>query len=102
MEKEVKSIIINGETAIKPYFYIKNKKLHCRYSVDKCVTPDDRQKIFVANGAESERVFVELKGDYTGIILNCMGEQLIDNLSLNKGVNVINIPIGGLAILNRK
>ena len=72
------------------------------YSVDKCVTPDDRQKIFVANGAESERVFVELKGDYTAIILNCMGEQLIDNLSLNKGVNVMNIPIGGLAILNRK
>lgn len=44
MGKEIKSIIINGETAIKPYFYIKNKKLHCRYSVDKCVLLSDTEE----------------------------------------------------------
>lgn len=42
--KEIKSIIINGETAIKPYFYLKNKKLHCRYSVDKCVFLSDTEE----------------------------------------------------------
>lgn len=28
---------INGETAIKPYYYLRNGKLHVRYTVDRCV-----------------------------------------------------------------
>lgn len=28
---------INGETAIKPYYYLRNNKLHVRYTVDRCV-----------------------------------------------------------------
>lgn len=30
-------IVINGETAIKPYFYIRNGLLHVRYTVDRCI-----------------------------------------------------------------
>ena len=29
--------IINGETAIKPYYYLRNGLLHVRFTVDKCV-----------------------------------------------------------------
>ena len=28
---------INGETAVKPYYYLSNNKLHVRYTVDRCV-----------------------------------------------------------------
>lgn len=28
---------INGETAIKPYYYFRNGVLHVRYTVDRCV-----------------------------------------------------------------
>lgn len=28
---------INGETAIKPYYYLRNGLLHVRYTVDRCV-----------------------------------------------------------------
>lgn len=30
-------IVINGETAIKPYGYLRNGLLHVRYTVDRCV-----------------------------------------------------------------
>ena len=72
------------------------------YSVDKCIIPDEKQRIFIANGAESDRVFAELKSDFIAVILNCMGEQISEKVSLNKGLNVLNIPIGGLAILTQK
>lgn len=29
--------VINGETAIKPYYYLRNGLLHARYTVDRCV-----------------------------------------------------------------
>ena len=44
-ERVIKSIIIDGETAIKPFFYLKNKKLHCRYTVDKCILLSDIEDI---------------------------------------------------------
>lgn len=28
---------INGETAIKPYYYFRNGLLHVRYNVDRCI-----------------------------------------------------------------
>ena len=30
-------IVINGETAIKPYRYLRNGLLHVRYTVDRCI-----------------------------------------------------------------
>ena len=30
-------IEINGETAIKPYYYLRNGLLHARYTVDRCI-----------------------------------------------------------------
>jgi alpha-galactosidase len=71
------------------------------YSVDKCVIPDEKQTIYVANGTESERVFVELKAEYTAKVFNCMGEEVSSNISLSNGLNSLNIPVGGIAILNK-
>lgn len=30
-------LVINGETAIKPYYYLRNGLLHARYTVDRCI-----------------------------------------------------------------
>ena len=32
-----KRTYINGETAIKPYYYFRNGKIHVRYLVDRCI-----------------------------------------------------------------
>ena len=32
-----KPVTINGETAIKPYFYLRNGYIHARYTVDRCM-----------------------------------------------------------------
>ena len=71
------------------------------YSVDKCVKPDERDTIYIANGSEQERIFVELSGNYTADIYNCMGEKVLSDIVLTSGVNTLNIPVGGLAVLNK-
>lgn len=40
---------INGETAIKPYYYLRNGVLHTRYTVDRCVelSPSEVAKLKV-------------------------------------------------------
>lgn len=37
IEQKKESTIVNGETAIKPYYYMRNGLLHVRYTVDRCV-----------------------------------------------------------------
>lgn len=32
-----KRLIVNGDVAIKPYLYVRNKMLHVRFTSDKCV-----------------------------------------------------------------
>lgn len=32
-----KRIMVNGDVAIKPYLYVRNKMLHVRFTSDKCV-----------------------------------------------------------------
>jgi len=36
---------INGETAIKPYYYFRNGLLHVRYNVDRCVELSKAEQI---------------------------------------------------------
>lgn len=35
---------VNGELAIKPYYYYRNGLLHIRYSVDRCVELSEAEK----------------------------------------------------------
>ena len=36
--------IIRGETAIKPYYYVRNKLLHVRYTVDRAISLSDTEE----------------------------------------------------------
>lgn len=42
-----KPVTINGETAIKPYFYLRNGYIHIRYTVDRCMklSPSEVQEL---------------------------------------------------------
>lgn len=42
---------INGETAMKPYYFLRNGYLHVRYTVDRCIK---------LSGSEETRLKVEL------------------------------------------
>ena len=48
---------ICGETAIKPYYYMRNGLLHVRYTVDRCVelTPSEVAKLKVDITANPEK-----------------------------------------------
>ena len=48
---------ICGETAIKPYYYMRNGLLHVRYTVDRCVelTPSEVTKLKVDITANPEK-----------------------------------------------
>lgn len=48
---------ICGETAIKPYYYMRNGLLHIRYTVDRCVelTPSEVAKLKVDITANPEK-----------------------------------------------
>ena len=48
---------ICGETAIKPYYYMRNGLLHVRYTVDRCVelTPAEVTKLKVDITANPEK-----------------------------------------------
>ena len=34
---KLKRVMVNGDVAIKPYLYVRNKMLHVRFTSDKCV-----------------------------------------------------------------
>lgn len=46
-EKKIKSIVINGDTAIKPYYYVRNGILHARYTVDRAVELTESEEVKV-------------------------------------------------------
>lgn len=51
---------VNGETAIKPYWYIRNGLLHIRYTVDRCIElsewETERIKSEIADSTDKQKV----------------------------------------------
>ena len=41
--KEYNRVIVEGNVAIKPYFYVRGKHLHVKFSSDKCVELTDNE-----------------------------------------------------------
>lgn len=36
-------VVVDGETAIKPYWYLRRNLLHIRYNVDRCIKLSDTE-----------------------------------------------------------
>lgn len=71
------------------------------YSIDKCVKPDDVKTIYIANGCEGERVLLECDGKYSVCVKDCYGDTVFESEIELKGINSINVPVGGLITLKK-
>lgn len=70
--------VINSETAIRPYWYLRNGLLHVRYNVDRCISlsPAEVQKIkddLTANPAEKQSILEKAWSFFS----NCVGKPII-------------------------
>lgn len=75
----------------------------CVYAVDKCVLPDSRDRVYVINGCEGERVLLELDGVYTGRTLDCYGEIAAEGLEIGgRSIEAVSVPVGGMLVLDKK
>lgn len=71
------------------------------YSNDKCIQPEALTTVYIANGSKGNRVLAELEGNYQVSILNCCGEEQESYTKELQGISVLNIPVGGIAVLKR-
>ena len=61
---------VNGETAMKPYYYFRNGLLHIRYNVDRCIelTPSEIAKLKVdltSSGRDKQEVLADAWNFFT-------------------------------------
>lgn len=54
MIKENEGIVIDGEPAIKPYYYMRNGLLHVRYTVDRCIELSESEESSVKEELAAE------------------------------------------------
>lgn len=71
-------IVINGETAIKPYYYLRNGLLHARYTVDRGIElslPEiERIKAKVTENPSSKQ---EILFNEWSFQAKCLGKPII-------------------------
>lgn len=69
------------------------------YAENKCVKPLKKNTMYIANGSTENRVLLELEGEYKYKIMNCCGEIIEDGTNNFSGINILNIPSGGICEL---
>ena len=69
---------VNGETAMKPYYYFRNGLLHIRYNVDRCIelTPTEVAKLKV-DLTSSGRDKQEVLADAWNFFVTCVEKPII-------------------------
>ena len=69
---------VNGETAIKPYYYFRNGLLHVRYNVDRCVelSPSEiaKLKVDLTSGRKDKQ---EVLADAWNFFTTCVERPII-------------------------
>lgn len=71
------------------------------YSIDKVVTPDPVDTIYIANGCSGERVVVDMNGAYRVQVLDCRGREVWSGEQVFAGITPIRVPSGGLVVLTK-
>ncbi|MBQ4051222.1 MAG: alpha-galactosidase [Oscillospiraceae bacterium] len=69
------------------------------YTADKCLVPDVRKTIYLVNGTMSDRILCELEGRFALHILNCCGEEISHEEKTFSSITALNVPAGGMAVL---
>ena len=72
------NVIINGETAIKPYYYMRNGILHARYTVDRAVELSEREVYELKDKISLDPYNKqEVLARYWNLQTNCIGKTVI-------------------------
>ena len=108
--KEHRELLLKGELSAYDahflYTWAKSvKDNECVVAVfinEKCVHPDCKDIIYIANGSVTERVLVDLIGEYLVTFKDCFGNETSTKKIGFSGIEELVIPIGGLAILNKR
>ena len=107
--KEKKDLLLDGE--LRSYnpnlFYtwaqsVKDEECFAAvYAEDRCISPEPKKTVYIANGTNTNRVLCELNGSYNIEIFDCCGEKVGEQTVKNAENEIIKIyvPVGGLAIL---
>jgi len=69
------------------------------YSADKCISPKALSAVYLANGSNSNRILVEMEGVYQVSVFNCCGEETECFIRDFRGINTLDVPVGGIAVL---
>lgn len=68
---------INGETAIKPYYYFRNGLLHVRYNVDRCVELSSAEQIKLKMELTTNYDKQEVLAKTWNFLTECVGKPII-------------------------
>jgi len=106
--KEKQSLLLDGKLRVyDPHFCYtwaeSSSDTECAaavYAPDKCISPEARDTLYIANGTECDRVLCELSESYCAVILNCCGETVTE-ATVSAGLNSLPIPVGGMAVLKK-
>ncbi len=66
------------------------------YAPETVIHPEMRGTTFICNGAESTRVLLDIDGDYSVTVYNCLGEPVSEFDIRTIGLTSIPAPVGGL------
>lgn len=105
--KEKKEILLDGELrSYDPHLnytwaesVTEEENIAAVYAENRCITPEKKRKMYLANGTTENRVILELSGTFDITIKNCCGEALTKETRTLSGISVLPIPEGGLAEL---
>lgn len=72
------NLTVNGETAIKPYYYLRNGLLHVRYTVDRCVElTEDETKRLIAKIRDKPWDKQGVLSEAWSFYADCVGKPII-------------------------
>lgn len=68
---------VNGETAIKPYYYFRNGLLHIRYNVDRCVELSKAEQIKLKMELTTSYDKQDVLAKTWNFLTDCVGKPII-------------------------
>ena len=80
----------------------KDECIAAAYAIDKCLVPDDKPTVWLANGCMGSRLLAQLSGTYRVTVFDCYGETVEEKTAAFDGIAALNVPTGGLVKLEKQ
>ena len=80
---KLKRLIVDGNVAIKPYLYVRNKMLHVRFTIDKCIAlTDTEEKELYKRLSEHPEKKQEILAEYWSVTANMIERPIYDGIKV--------------------